>query len=332
MEIIVSRKKGFCTGVRRAVEMMERFAQEEGPIETLGTIVHNPQVVESLAARGVSVAESLAEVTGATAAITAHGMGPQVPDEASRLGLRLVDATCPIVKKVHLVARNLSQEGYDIIIFGDPNHQEVRGIAGWAESGARSEERGARSREREARSKERTKSEEGGTGSLTRKLEGTNDFAGRRVLATQDWPPPSGHGLSLRKIALLSQTTQGEEDYRRFIAKVLESNLGRAREVRIINTICGVTDAQKGAARELARGVDLVLVVGGRTSANTRHLAETCARSGVETHQIETATEIEASWLAGKDRVGVTAGTSTPDWVIEEVVAALEASGGNSEP
>ena len=153
---------------------------------------------------------------------------------------------------------------------------------------------------------------------------------GRRVLATRDWPPPPGHGLSLRKIALLSQTTQGEEDFRRFIGKVLESNLGRAREVRVVNTICGVTDAQKVAAQEMAQGVDLVLVVGGRTSANTRHLAETCARTGVETHHIESAAEIEPGWLAGKNRVGVTGGTSTPDWVIEQVVAALEAAGGET--
>ncbi|MDP2726965.1 MAG: 4-hydroxy-3-methylbut-2-enyl diphosphate reductase [Dehalococcoidia bacterium] len=282
MLIIVSRKRGFCAGVRRAIEMMERFAREEGPIETLGAIVHNPQIVEGLAAGGVTVANSLEEIRGKTAAITAHGMGPQVEEEAKRRGLRLVDATCPIVKKVHLTARDLAKAGYDIIIFGDPKHQEVRGIADWA---------------------------------------------GERVLATQEWPPPPGHGLSFRKIALLSQTTQGEEDYRCFISKVLESSLGRAREVRIVNTICGVTDAQKGAARELSANVDLMLVVGGHSSANTRHLAETCARTGVETHHIETAAELDPAWLAGKEKVGVTAGTSTPDWVIEEVVAALEAAG-----
>lgn len=265
------------------MEMVERFAREEGPIETLGTIVHNPQVVERLAAKGVRAAGSLEEVQGKVAAITAHGSGPQVVEEAKRRGLRLVDATCPIVRKVHLVARELAQAGYDVIIFGDPQHQEVRGIADWADEGA---------------------------------------------LATLDWPPPSGHGLSLRKIGILSQTTQAEEDYRRFISQVLESTLGRAREVRIINTICGVTDAQKEAARELALGVDLALVVGGRTSANTRHLSETCARAGVETHHIETAVEIDPAWLVDKERVGVTAGTSTPDWVVEEVVAALEAWGG----
>ncbi len=285
MKIIVSKKKGFCAGVRRAVEMMERFSQEEGPIETLGTIVHNPQVVELLASKGVTVADSMEDVRGGVAAITAHGMGPQVEHEAKRHKVRLVDATCPIVKKVHLVARDLAQDGYDVVIFGDPKHQEVKGIADWA---------------------------------------------GQRVMATNDWPPASGHGLALRKIAVLSQTTQGEEDYRRFIGKLMEATLGRAREVRVINTICGVTDVQKAAARELSLGVDLVLVVGGRTSANTRHLAETCARAGVETHHIETAAEIDPAWLAGKERVGITAGTSTPDWVIEEVVAALETAGGET--
>lgn len=283
MEIIVSRKKGFCAGVRRAVEMMERFAREEGPIETLGSIVHNPQVVERLAAKGVKAADSLAQVRGGTAAITAHGMGPMVEEEAKIRGIRLIDATCPIVKKVHLIARDLAAAGYDVVIFGDPKHQEVRGIAGWA---------------------------------------------GERVLATLEWPPLPRSKLSLRKIALLSQTTQGEEDFRLFINKVLESSLGRAREVRVVNTICGVTDAQKGAARELAQGVDLMLVIGGRTSANTHHLAETCARTGVETYHIETAGEIDPNWLRGKNRVGVTAGTSTPEWVIEEVVAALELEGG----
>ncbi|MDP2659484.1 MAG: 4-hydroxy-3-methylbut-2-enyl diphosphate reductase, partial [Dehalococcoidia bacterium] len=206
-----------------------------------------------------------------------------VEEEVKRRGRRVVDATCPIVKKVHLVARDLAQAGYDIVIFGDPGHQEVQGIAGWA---------------------------------------------GPRVVATPDWPPASGHGLTLRRIAVLSQTTKGEEEYRRFIAKLMDSALGRAREVRVINTICGVTDAQKSAAREMSRIVDLVLVVGGRTSANTRGLAEVCARAGVETHQIETAGEIDQTWLAAKSRVGVTAGASTPDWIIEEVVAYLEAAGG----
>lgn len=285
MKIIVSRKKGFCAGVRRAVEMAEKFAHDEGPIETLGTIVHNPQVVERLAARGVKVADSLETVSGRAAAITAHGMGPEVESEIVRRGLRLLDATCPIVKKVHLLARDLAQAGYDIIIFGDPEHQEVRGIASWA---------------------------------------------GSRVLAVRDWPPAQTHELALRKIAVLSQTTQGEPDYRQFVNRVMEQNLGRAREIRVLNTICGVTDAQKAAALELSLGVDLMLVVGGRTSANTRHLAETCERVGVETHHIETAAEIEAGWLAGKQRVGVTAGTSTPDWVIEAVVAALEEAGGET--
>lgn len=283
MEVVRARKLGFCFGVRRAVEMVERLGRKEGLVETLGTIVHNPQVVERLAGQGIRVAETLDEARGRVVAITAHGVGPQVEEEIRRRGFRLIDATCPMVKKVHLVARELAEADFDVLIFGDPDHQEVQGVLGWA---------------------------------------------GQRALATTQWPPPGGHKLAWRRIALLSQTTQPLAAYRQFVQKVLDSHLGRAREVRILNTICGVTDEQRKAAQELAGGVDLMLVVGGGTSANTRHLAEASAATGVETHHIETAAEIEPAWLQGKKRVGVTAGTSTPDWVVEEVVAALEAAGG----
>lgn len=154
------------------------------------------------------------------------------------------------------------------------------------------------------------------------------EWAGGKAIVTQNWETLLALKRPPRKLALLSQTTQSVVHFTEFVQKVTESYLGSLTELRVVNTICDATSRRQAAALKLAREVDLMLVVGGHDSANTRRLAELCAAQGVETHHIETAAELDSVWLRERQRVGVTAGASTPDWVVEEVLGRLQESDG----
>jgi 4-hydroxy-3-methylbut-2-enyl diphosphate reductase len=270
---------GFCSGVRRAISILERKAAEAGPLQSLGPAVHNRLVVEKLAARGVGVAEGPDRIIGSTVAIPSHGIGPATLEELRKKGLRLVDTTCPIVRKAQMAAKNLAKAGFFVVIFGDPEHPEVRGLLGWA-----------------------------GTESLA-----VTDV--QPVAKLENWP---------KKLGVLSQTTQNSAQFVRFIQGLLDIAQGKFAEIRIINTICATTHRRQEAAAKLTHKSDLMIVVGGKDSSNTKRLAEICRAGGVETHHVETAQEIEASWLSGKRRIGVTAGASTPDSSVDEVIARLK--------
>lgn len=271
---------GFCFGVRRAVEMMEEAVHERGPMVSLGSVVHNPQVVEKLRQQGLEVIKDVSQAGGSPVAITAHGVGPQVIRELEERGVEIVDTTCPIVTRSQQWAKRLTEEGFAVVVFGDPDHKEVRGVLGWA------------------------------TGKLM------------VVRREEDMEPLPADFPS--RIGVLSQTTETEQRFASFVKRLLEMNIDRISELRVINTLCHATTAQQAATMHLAREVDLMIVVGGRESANTRHLAEVSRECGVETYHVETASEIEAEWLRGVDKVGVTAGASTPDYAVDEVVARLE--------
>jgi 4-hydroxy-3-methylbut-2-enyl diphosphate reductase len=280
MQVIRARELGFCMGVRRAVEMMEGATAELGPITSLGSTVHNPQVVERLRERGVDVIATLDAVDRRPVAITAHGVGPQVLAELESRGAQVVDGTCPIVTRAQQWAKKLTDEGFGLIVFGDPEHKEVRGILGWANGKV-----------------------------VTMRTEAELDGP------LPDWMPS--------RVGVLSQTTETEGHFAHFVQTLLTKHMDRISELRVINTLCNATTSQQAATQELARDVDLMIVVGGRESANTRHLAEVARERGVVTHQVESAAEIDAGWLAGHERVGVAAGASTPDAVIDDVVARL---------
>lgn len=280
MEIIKARDMGFCFGVRRAVDMVEAAAQQIGPLTTLGSTVHNRQVVQRLREKGIDVVASLDEVSGRPVAVTAHGVGPQVKEALEQLGVPVVDTTCPIVTRSQQWAKRLAEEGFAVIVFGDPEHKEVRGVLGWA----------------------------GGRGI---------------AIADEADVDRLPDGLPSR-VGVLSQTTHTEARFAAFVRRLFETHMERISELRVINTLCNATTSQQAAARELSRQVDLMIVIGGRDSANTRHLAEVCREEGADTHHIETAEEIDPAWLEGRQRVGVTAGASTPDFSVDEVVARLE--------
>lgn len=277
-EIEKATEMGFCFGVRRAIDMLEKAAHKYSMVETLGAAVHNEQVVERLSRCGVKVVENLDELHGTTVAIASHGVGPAVLDEISARRLQLIDTTCPFVRRAQNAARRLANAGFFVIIFGDADHQEVEGVLGWA----------------------------GGNGIAT--LDGELDI--------EKLPP---------HIGILSQTTQSPAGFANFIKVLTDSVIHKASELRIINTICDATRRRQASALELARRVELMVVVGGYNSANTQRLAELCS-GYVETHLIETAEEIDPACLQNRMRIGVTAGTSTPDEVINEVLARLGGS------
>lgn len=279
MRIIRASDMGFCWGVRRAVEMMEEESQK-GQIISLGSIVHNQQVVDKLAGHGVNMAHSVEELSGDRVAITAHGVGPKVLAEISATGKEVIDTTCPIVTRSQRWAKKLADEGFAIVIFGDAEHKETRGVLQWAGN------------------KGYAISEDG--------------------IDSLPWETMPG------RVAVLSQTTHNPDRFARFVGLLMQKHINDISDLQVINTLCHATSGQQAAAEELAREVDVMIVIGGKESANTRHLAEICEEQGVQTHQIETREDLDPSWFQGKETVGITAGASTPDFVIDDVEAAIK--------
>ena len=270
---------GFCFGVRRAIDILEKAVREHGRLETLGPVVHNQQVVGRLAGMGIRVVESLADLQGDIIAISSHGAHPKVLEEIEARHLRVIDTTCPIVRSAQMVAKGLAEAGFSVIIFGDAHHPEVEGILGWA---------------------------------------------GERGMAVVDEQAIAEFDRLPRKLGIISQTTQSPDRFANFAKRLIDLGIAQVSELRLINTICDVTRKRQVAALKLAGTVDLMIVVGGHNSANTQRLAEICSTTGVETHRVEGVGEIEPGWLQGHRRIGVTAGASTPDEVINEVMLALE--------
>jgi 4-hydroxy-3-methylbut-2-en-1-yl diphosphate reductase len=276
MEVRIARTAGFCWGVRRTVDKVLEVADGAGhPVVTLGPIIHNPQAVERMREKGVGTVNAVAEVgTGTTVVVRTHGAVKGELQAAAERGLEVVDGTCPYVKFPQVMAQRLSAEGYHLVIVGDANHAEVKGVVSYAE--------------------------------------------GPCTVVKPGAPIPE---LDAKKVAVLAQTTCIGADFERVVGALAL----RHKEVRAVNTICNDTDERQADARQLAREVDAVVVVGGKNSANTRHLAEICRGIQPRTWHVETAAELEPGWFEGCRVVGLSAGASTPDWVVEGVAERLRA-------
>jgi 4-hydroxy-3-methylbut-2-enyl diphosphate reductase len=270
---------GFCFGVKRAIDVLEKAARERGGIESLGAVVHNRQVLQRLAGLGVRVVDDIDAIQGDTIITSSHGVSPDVEAKLRERGVEVISTTCPFVRRAQMTARRLAESGFFVIVYGDAGHPEVRGILGWAEG---------------------------------------------RGLATLDPSAIAALSPIPRRLGLLSQTTQVPANFAAFAKKVIDLALARDTEIRIIDTICHDIRERQAAALELARRADLMLVVGGRSSANTRHLAELCAEL-TETHLIETAAEIKDAWTGGRKLIGVTAGASTAECDVDEVIDRIKA-------
>ncbi len=251
------------------------LAEHGGHIHTLGDVIHNMQAVERLKSRGVKPVSNLDEVeSGATLIIRAHGVHPDLLEEAQRRGIHLIDATCPFVGRSQGYVKQLSKKSYQVIIIGDSKHPEVISISG---------------------------------------------NAGDRAIII-DTPEAAREIDKLDRAGLVIQTTFSREKALAIIHELEK----RIDNLLVYDTICQATELRREATLELASNVNLMLVVGGRASSNTKRLFRLCIDRGIPAKFIETAEEIDPGWFDQCERVGITTGTSTPDWVIDNVIRRME--------
>jgi len=276
MQVKIARTAGFCWGVRRTVDQVMAVADHaKGPVVTLGPIIHNPQAVARMREKGVGTVNEVAEIeAGTTVVVRTHGAVQSELAAAKARGLEVVDGTCPYVKYPQAMALRLSRDGYHLVIVGDANHAEVKGVVSYA--------------------------------------------VGPCTVVKPGAPVPV---INHKKVAVIAQTTCIGADFERVVGALAL----RHKEVRAVNTICSDTEERQTDARALAAEVVAVVVVGGKNSANTRHLAEICRAIQPRTWHVETEDELQPGWFVGCAVVGLSAGASTPDWVVEGVAGWLRA-------
>ncbi len=278
MEVRVAAKRGFCFGVEDAVSMCERALKEgSGPVVALGPVIHNQQVVNRLAAAGLVQSTDLDSLApGTRLLIRAHGTPPEFLERARARGLRIIDATCTLVKRAQAIVKQLHEEGYHVVVIGDRDHPEVEGVVGYA----------------------------------------PNVTIVDREEDLEEALPHRG------KLGIVAQTTHAPEHVARMIGAIAAKPF---REMKIVNTLCLEVVRRQEAALELCKEVSVMFVLGGLHSANTRELARLCRETGVSTYHLETWRQFRTEMVTGKKTAGVTAGTSTPEWIIDEFVDKLKA-------
>jgi 4-hydroxy-3-methylbut-2-enyl diphosphate reductase len=295
MQIILANPRGFCAGVERAIAIVERALEKFGaPIYVRHEVVHNRYVVDGLKAKGAVFVEELAEVPdGATVIFSAHGVPQSVRIEAEKRGLKVFDATCPLVTKVHLEVARLHKQGYEIVMIGHKGHPEVEGTMGQA------------------------------TGPM-HLVENVADVATLKVAkGTQS----AGAG-DTAPLAYVTQTTLSVDDARVIVHALM------ARFPKIVgprkDDICYATQNRQDAVKAMAGKVDVVIVVGSKNSSNSNRLREVAAIGGIPAYLVDGADQIDAAWLAANARVGVTAGASAPEVLVNGVVERIRALGAGS--
>ena len=294
MKVLVADKCGFCPGVRNAISMAEQVLVEEadaGPVYCLGPIIHNKEVVERLSKAGLRTVEAIGEIDAGpatakrsevgTVLIRSHGVAPKELERLRRKGLRIVDATCVLVKRVQRLAQQLEAEGYEVVIIGEENHPEVQAVVGCVNHVV--------------------------------VVAGEDDL---------DRLPQDG------KLGIVCQTTQSPEHLGKVLGVI---GRGSFKEIKVINTLCREATKRQESAVELCKRVDIMFVLGGLHSANTRRLAELCEKHNPQTFHLQNWDELDKKVLLGKHIAGVTAGASTPNWIIEEFVERLERFGDGTE-
>jgi 4-hydroxy-3-methylbut-2-enyl diphosphate reductase len=263
----LAKNSGFCFGVKRAINLAMDASKNHDKIVTLGSIIHNPQMVNKLKKAGISSVNDIKEIKDQATIIRSHGIPKETYEYLSKLGIDIIDATCPYVSKTQKYAMELSEAGYPIVIMGDDQHPEVIALKSYIKTTA-------------------------------------------IVIKNADELKYE----KFKKVALLSQTTKNIEDFKKIMLKLLEMS----EEIRVINTICNATDVRQKSTFELAKESDIMIVVGGKNSSNTKMLAKISGKI-IETFHIEEASELKKEWFTNKRRIGITAGASTPDWIIVEV-------------
>ena len=282
-ELVLAEPRGFCAGVDRAIEIVERALEKFGaPIYVRHEIVHNTYVVNDLKHKGAIFIEDLADVpAGATLVFSAHGVSRAIQNEAERLGFNIFDATCPLVSKVHVELAKLHKEGYEFIMIGHKGHPEVEGTMGQLDSGIHL-------------------------------VEDVQDVAHVAPLQTD-------------LLAVVTQTTLSVDDAADILAAV-KAKFPKVREPKQ-QDICYATQNRQDAVKVLSPQVDLVIVVGSPTSSNSNRLREVAQKVGTESYMVDNAQELQDQWFEGKQRIGVTAGASAPEILVQEVIDRIKAMG-----
>ncbi len=282
-DIVLAEPRGFCAGVDRAIEIVERALKKFGaPIYVRHEIVHNTYVVNDLKAKGAIFIEDLAEVpAGATLVFSAHGVSQAVRKEAQQRGFQIFDATCPLVTKVHVEVAKLHREGYEFIMIGHKGHPEVEGTMGQLSDGIYL-------------------------------VEEASDVPHVRV------KDPS-------RLAVVTQTTLSVDDAAE-ILRAVKQHFPEVREPKK-QDICYATQNRQDAVKVMAPQVDVVIVVGSPTSSNSNRLRELAERLGTPAYMVDAAEDVKAEWLDGRSKVGLTAGASAPDVLVQAVISRLRELG-----
>jgi 4-hydroxy-3-methylbut-2-enyl diphosphate reductase len=273
MEILLAKSAGFCFGVKRATQMAFDAADKYQPLQSLGPLIHSPQMVKKLEDRGIRVCKQVEDADGEAIVVRSHGVTAGEMAALKEGGKIIVDATCPFVTRAQEYAEDLSREGYLLVIVGEAHHPEVQGIVSYAK--------------------------------------------GQVVVVASAAEAENLPRCS--KLGIIAQTTQSIDNFRQIVGVCLD----KSRNLKIYNTICDATSVRQEEAVSIAARVELMLVVGGYNSANTSRLAELCREQGTLTYHLETAGEIDRRWFDGVKRVGLTAGASTPQFLIDEIMEIL---------
>jgi 4-hydroxy-3-methylbut-2-en-1-yl diphosphate reductase len=283
IEILLAEPRGFCAGVDRAIEIVERALKKFGPpIYVRHEIVHNTYVVDDLKAKGAIFIDDLDDVPpGSTVVFSAHGVSKAVQAEARERGLEVFDATCPLVTKVHIEVAKLAREGYEFIMIGHKGHPEVEGTMGQVDHGIHL-------------------------------VEDVADVALVQPAQTD-------------RLALVTQTTLSVDDAAQ-IKAALRERFANIREPKQ-QDICYATQNRQDAVKVMSGQVDVVIVVGSPTSSNSNRLAELARKLGVQSYMVDSAAELKPEWLEGKARVGLTAGASAPEVLVDRVISRIKSLG-----
>ncbi len=273
--IRVAESAGFCFGVKRAIEMAYEAIGVEPKLYSYGQLIHNKTVTDDLASKGLEIVESLDGLTEGTLLVRSHGVGKALYDEAEAKGLKILDGTCPFVKKIHNIVHDKLAEGLGIIIVGDGTHPEVIGINGWCENAA--------------------------------------------VILEDEEAAKTKEIPEKEKYAVVVQTTFRQAKF----DKILEILQDRDVNMEVHNTICSATEKRQTEAEELSKTVDKMIVIGGKNSSNTQKLVEICAKNCGNTVHIETICDLVLNNFGKDDKIGITAGASTPPAIIKEVVVTM---------
>lgn len=276
-KVITGNKAGFCYGVRKAVDMAECLSGRKHTgidIFTIGPLIHNRHEVERLSKKGIKPVSSVDSEKKGIFIIRTHGLPKNDMQKLSKRDVKVVDATCPFVRRIQNLIEKLSQKKYSIVIIGERSHPEIIGLVSYSQGPLR----------------------------VIESIEEVKNLS-------LEYP-----------IAVMSQTTQSEEKFKKIVKAIRK----KYRNVKIFNTICKATSERQREAEEIAKKVDLMLVIGGKNSGNTTRLKDICSKF-VSTRHIESQSEIKKEWFKGIDTIGITAGASTPGWLIEKVIKHIGA-------